>query len=297
MDCSSARTKDPGEWLEPQRMNAARVWVLLARAAPVGVVFRRGPAKQVQLIKWNLDNDTFKCGQWLKAKVDLSLSDLSPNGKLLVYFAMRYCSRIPSWTAISKPPYFTALAFLPVAKINGGGGQFLSNGTIQLNHSSNAKVAIGRRLGSLTVVGDITFSKRPQSLDMLERDGWIRKRLGKFQPTFKRSACWTRQPVELCRKPHPTEEVTLEMESQHLCAGVGRCGNRYRVVDHGNEPLFEALADWGDWDAEGDFLFSRNGKLFRSKLTSKGLREPKELADFNANQFAELAPPQWASRW
>jgi hypothetical protein len=44
-------------------------------------------------------------------------------------------------------------------------------------------------------------------------------------------------------------------------------------------------------------LFSRNGKLFRSKLTSKGLREPKELADFNANQFAELAPPQWASRW
>jgi hypothetical protein len=34
-----------------------RLSVLLAREAPVGVIFRRGPSKQVELIKWKPDVD------------------------------------------------------------------------------------------------------------------------------------------------------------------------------------------------------------------------------------------------
>ncbi len=36
-----------------------RLSIILARAAPVGVIFRRGPTDWVQLIKWNTDRDSF----------------------------------------------------------------------------------------------------------------------------------------------------------------------------------------------------------------------------------------------
>ena len=33
--------------------------MLLARNAPIGVIFRRGPSDWVQLIRWNTDRDSF----------------------------------------------------------------------------------------------------------------------------------------------------------------------------------------------------------------------------------------------
>ncbi|PPT49129.1 hypothetical protein XarbCFBP8150_21735, partial [Xanthomonas arboricola] len=41
---------------------ATRLYVLLARDARTGVIFRRGPSKQVQLIRWDLRTDTFEHG-------------------------------------------------------------------------------------------------------------------------------------------------------------------------------------------------------------------------------------------
>src|SRR5262245_12563305 len=65
---------------------AARLWVLLAAREPIGVIFRRGPSKQVMLIKWNTQADTFELGQWLKGRVYERRSDVSPDGELLIYF-------------------------------------------------------------------------------------------------------------------------------------------------------------------------------------------------------------------
>ena len=47
----------------------ARLFVILAREAPVGVIFRRGPAGQTLLIKWDTAHDTFEYGQWLKGRI------------------------------------------------------------------------------------------------------------------------------------------------------------------------------------------------------------------------------------
>jgi len=82
-----------------------RLSVLLARSAPVGVIFRRGPSKQVLLIRWNLEKDTFETGQWFKGRIYESRCDLSPDGKLLLYFAASQKKPYISWTAISRPPY------------------------------------------------------------------------------------------------------------------------------------------------------------------------------------------------
>ncbi|TGU14674.1 hypothetical protein EN799_66055, partial [bacterium M00.F.Ca.ET.156.01.1.1] len=82
---------------------APRLYAILARSARTGVIFRRGPSRLVQLIRWDLRTDTFEHGQWLKGRVYERRCDLSPSGELLVYFAAT--NRLPygSWTAISKP--------------------------------------------------------------------------------------------------------------------------------------------------------------------------------------------------
>jgi hypothetical protein len=57
---------------------AARIHVLLATDAPLGVVIRRGPAKQVCTVLWDRKTDEFRVGQWLKGRIYERRSDISP---------------------------------------------------------------------------------------------------------------------------------------------------------------------------------------------------------------------------
>jgi hypothetical protein len=66
-----------------------RLSVLLASEAPVGVVFRRGPTKLVRAILWDRSTDEFEPGQWFQGKIYADRSDLSPDGRHMIYFAMR----------------------------------------------------------------------------------------------------------------------------------------------------------------------------------------------------------------
>src|SRR5689334_24179596 len=47
-----------------RRRGPCRLFCILARDAATGVIFRRGPSRWVQLIKWNTATDTFEPGQW-----------------------------------------------------------------------------------------------------------------------------------------------------------------------------------------------------------------------------------------
>ena len=65
-----------------------KLHVLFASDAPVAVILRRGPKRHWHLAKWDLRTNTFEHGQWMKGSV--TLCDLSPNGKKLLYFAAQY---------------------------------------------------------------------------------------------------------------------------------------------------------------------------------------------------------------
>jgi hypothetical protein len=88
----------------------------LASEAPIGVILRRGPSKFVQMIKWNTDDDTFELGQWFKGRVYEGRSDLSIDGSIFGYEARKFDGITMRdkgfgewWSAMSRPPYFTAL--------------------------------------------------------------------------------------------------------------------------------------------------------------------------------------------
>ncbi|MEK6804025.1 MAG: hypothetical protein AABZ34_15370 [Nitrospirota bacterium] len=71
--------------------------MLLAREAPVGLVIRRGPSRQVCTLLWDRRTDTFTLGQWFKGRIYERRCDLSPDGTHFIYFAMD-----GKWGGLSK---------------------------------------------------------------------------------------------------------------------------------------------------------------------------------------------------
>ena len=123
----------------------ARIHVLLAHDAPLGVVIRRGPSRQVCTMLWNRETDEFRLGQWFKGRIYERRADLSPDGKYLIYFAMngRWGSEARgSWTAISRAPYLKAIALYPKGDCWLGGGLFTGNRTYYLNDGCGAEAMI-----------------------------------------------------------------------------------------------------------------------------------------------------------
>jgi len=89
-----------------------RLHLFFARDNDRAVILRQGPSDVFRLILWHRDSDRFEDGQWLKHKVYTDRCDLSPDGRHFLYFALdgKWGSAARgSYTAISRPPFFTAL--------------------------------------------------------------------------------------------------------------------------------------------------------------------------------------------
>jgi hypothetical protein len=119
-----------------------RLFVIQARSAPRALILRRGPSDWYHLIRWDTDTDTFEHGAWLRGRIYEERCDLSPDGELLVYFALQgsrwQTSYRGAWTAVSRPPWLHALALWPQGDTWGGGGAFLADRRVALWTSSLA---------------------------------------------------------------------------------------------------------------------------------------------------------------
>jgi hypothetical protein len=121
-----------GDAIEP----ACRLYAILARDGRSAVVFRRGPSKQVLVLRWWLEDDRLEPGQWFNGRIYERRADLSPDGDLLIYFAANWHAPYETWTGVSRPPYLTALALWPKGDAWGGGGVFDQPRVVGLNHLS-----------------------------------------------------------------------------------------------------------------------------------------------------------------
>ena len=115
------------------KQTSARLHVLLASRSADAVVIRRGPSKSVCFVHWNRQTDRFKVAQWMRGRVYERRSDLSPDGKFLIYFASNYGRNLQAWTAISRAPYMKAIALFAKGDAWHGGGLFTGDNTYWLN--------------------------------------------------------------------------------------------------------------------------------------------------------------------
>jgi hypothetical protein len=275
----SSKLTDTTAGSAKSRPAAARVYALIARTTRTAVVFRRGPSKSVQALRWNLADDTLEAGQWFRGRIYERRCDLSPDGALMVYFA-GYRGQFRTWTAISRPPYFTALALWPKGDAWGGGGQFDSASELRLNHwSSQMGLADGFSTPKWLTIkpfGTGWGEDDPIWAERLERDGWTQV-----------SADWPWIWEKECG-PHTLQMIIRGIKETngpwYIC--------EHAVVDRNTGTTYEiGRSDWADWDRNGDLLFAADGCLYRD------FRDPRLLIDLNDRVFRELAAPPEFQRW
>jgi hypothetical protein len=290
--------------------SATRAYVILARKAPVGLIFRRGPSNRVLLIRWDLERDTFEFGQWLRGRIYERRCDLSPEGDLLLYFAANWYKPFQSWSAVSRPPYLTALALWPKGDGWGGGGQFSARDDIQLNHRSNEMaLADGFSLPKWLHVGQ--FGDRPGwgeddpvLAKRLRRDGWsLESQPSELTPDFAAKVTWEFDPPITWQKKHPflVYELTLRMSivGMHERNGAWYL-IEYSIVRKDGKVESIGRSEWADWSPTGDLLFSQSGCLFRLELRDNTLPQieaAKQIVDFNNLEFQPMESPDAMRRW
>lgn len=270
----------------------ARLHVLLARDAPMGVIFRRGPSKEVGCFLWNRATDTFVAGQWLRGRIYERRSDLSPDGRFLLYFAMngKWNSETGgSWTAISRPPWLKAISLFGKGDCWEGGGLFLSEDSFWLNDRYFSRGRILKESAELRREDNYVPPQSYGAEDTgvyyvrLQRDGW-----------------------SLVGYPAGAADDRCAVFEKSLA-----CGLRLRKVAHeqvGSPPgkgcywdehelLYddghvEGLRDWEWADLDrGRLVWAEGGCLFAASDVRQPLVGKVMLHDFNGYAPAQVEAP------
>lgn len=291
---------------------SVRLHVLLARDGSTAVVFRRGPSKQVLVLRWNLGTDELETGQWLKGRIYERRCDLSPSGDRLIYFAAKYRQPHFTWTAVSRPPYLTALVLWPKGDAWGGGGLFAAENKILLNHRPG-EMALGDGFRLPRRVKVEAFGDRPGWGEdspiwdaRLTRDGWHLDDSGVAKENKFGSKVWFEYTTPLTwskRQPGAGSKQTLRMR----VIGVHERDGPWYVTEHdvvdaaGETVVSLGRSDWADWSRRGDLLFAASGRLYRLKMTS-GLQlldvtSATLVADLRPYRFQPVSTPSKALEW
>ena len=209
----------------------------------------------VRVILWNRNRDTFKPGPWFKGRLFAHCSDLSPDGRHMIYFAMGGVKwAVPAtggtWTAISRPPSLTATALWGQGGgTRGGGGMFISNTSYWLD--ANFDTFLVRDDGLLRRSGIRPARSRA------EREGWTAKSDRVSEKTLPEG--WVLRRITRHAKPDRHEVEQSE-------AGL---------------KLSFPTWEWADWDRKR-LVWAESGCLRAAKLGSRGLGKACTLQDFSA---------------
>ncbi|MEM9229599.1 MAG: hypothetical protein AAGB10_08340 [Pseudomonadota bacterium] len=131
--------------------HSVRLHLYFARSASLAVILRQGPSRAYRMILWNHADDSFIDGQWLKSNIYIERCDISPDGRWFLYFALdgrQRSSALWSFTAISRPPWFTALALYPQGDTWGGGGRFVDAKRYTVDTAVDPGDTLGRAAGT-----------------------------------------------------------------------------------------------------------------------------------------------------
>lgn len=261
---------------------------------------------------WRTDVDEVTEGQWLKGRVYERRCDLSPSGGRLIYFAANYKKPHFSWTAVSRPPFFTALALWPKGDTWGGGGLFSSENEILLNHRSEEMqlapdFELPRRIRVASFGPNPGWAEdSPVWDERIRRDGWASRHPGKEIRHPYGSGTWIEfsPPMQWSRsEPGARPRYELRMSVHGIKEQNGPWYvTRYEVRETGSDEVIDlGRCDWADWGIDGDVLIAKSGKLLRlARRRDRGL-EPLESAtsvvDLTERAFVPREAPAAARTW
>lgn len=245
----------------------ARLDVLLAPKARKAVVLRRGPAKVVCTVGWDLADDTFELGQWIKGRIHAWCCDISPDGNYFIYWIMKghNFEGDYDWTSLSRVPYLKAIGRWKVSAGLPGGGLFVEKNKCWLHNVWYAHQEC-KEIIQESIEADDEFVRdcRKVYLRRQLRDGWkLHSKVGdvtdlegfRFEKAFGER----------------TVLRNIFDDTQRLGLRRGSCPNEYELVDSGSgEAQFCRGWEWADIDG-GRLLWAEGGKIFPRMWHRRGL--------------------------
>ena len=265
----------------------ARLHVLLAKDSPMAVLVRRGPSLQTAAIGWNRADDSFTLGQWFKGRIYHFRSDISPDGKHWIYFAMSKLAR--TYTVVAKTPYLKALDFYPKGDAWNGGGLFTSNRDYWLNTGPFA-YGIPKKTSKFSVQ-DKWLGKDDEQGECpgvyfrrLQRDGWTH--LSWTQPGAEHSV-WRFEKrinehwnlIKLFNAKWPSKPGQGIYFEEHL-------------LQHKKTAQEITFPDWEWADIDGArLLWAEKGLIMQGRVSKNGLEGKKMLFDANPLSFEQIKAP------
>ena len=257
-----------------ERRSPCRLTVLLATEARTAVVVRRGPSSWAHLSLWDRDTDSIEPGQWFRGRVYERRCDLSPDGRLFVYIGAKHGrpdSEVgEAWTAVSRPPYFTALALWENLGSWYGGGFFETNRRLLLDATCTLETHPDFPTPPLEI-GSVPADSAPWEQRLL-RDGWTLKERG-FEPRNHRRV----GPREVWCKPDPKGRFALYRQVEDW--DPTRYGSPYWDtwwLETGDDLLPLPDVTWADFDGER-LVFTRKGVLVGGVLVRRRARGAGDL--------------------
>ncbi len=243
------------------QMIPPRIHVLTARDCAGALILRRGPSRWVATIGWDRDSNSFQPGQWFHGRIFEHRSDLSPDGRHLVTFAGKGGTRW--WTAVSRAPWLTAIAFFPQDSTWGGGGAFSAPGTLWLNGAGQAETLPPGELrpapGDAFPHSTDGFHMGAMQVAILQTRGWRLLRGASYDTVLARDL---------------PDGGRIELSFALGARNRALISNRYAVIEPGGTRT-ETGWDWADvW--RGRLQYAEGGALWE---TGSGT-PPRLIRDF-----------------
>jgi hypothetical protein len=282
-----------------------RLHVIQAPDADVAVIFRRGPSKRVELVRWDTRRDVFERGHWFHGRIYERRSDLSPDGELLVYFASKFTGGSPdegdytyAWTAVSKPPWLTALALWPKGDCWHGGGLFLGRRRLLLNHKpevANPHPKHQPPRGLAVVPNPAAHGEdEPIYSQRLDRAGWNVVQPWDVEWCTDVFRFRTNVP-EVRVRLHPTLPLRITM-TRRLDGFTYR--EHFRVDAASRRvPLPRGRLDYVDWDRRGRLIVLHSGQVLVADTGAEGVADLRPLIDLTGDRPEPRETPSHARRW
>lgn len=139
-----------------------------------GVILLEGPGRWTRMLKWDLKKDELIEGQWIHAPI-LNFS-INSDASLILCFVQSYKPQheYGTWVALSKPPWFTALALWQIGDSWGGGGSFLNDKKIYIRPTPSQHIFHGALPKGLTWTAEL-----PKS-GYSDLSGWKHEKEGSY---------------------------------------------------------------------------------------------------------------------
>jgi hypothetical protein len=223
-------------------------------------------------------------GSWFRGRIYSLRSDVSPDGKWMVYLALGAGGK--TWNALCNPPRLTAIAQWDNTGTWFGGGYFDADGRLLRNTLSALQFPEGpSSIPQVQPAPSNRYSSDECVLyPRLERDGW--QRAGPFG-TSRRAQ--DSQYAVICDndagwflRPSAHSPMLRVFYRGYL----GGQGHKYefRVDEH--PELLNSDVDWACWDSLGQLIVARLGVVERYRAEDFESGSPSLRRDLN-----DLRPP------